>query len=265
MFNLIKADIYKLSKMNVVRISILASTVCALVVAFMLHGVYQGTYSLEASSAFALVSDTMIITILGSILIGTLICGSFESKNIHDEIACGYGRIAIVITKAISITLLVILLSLPYVLISVIGFASQVGFGVYVGIPSAFFNILSNVSGVEITGANIFKSIILGILITLSYIAKLSICIPVAFKSTKSIVVILTGFVTTFVFDIISALTKDIDGISSFIKYLPYSMTYNLTLDCSTKVMVQSMFSSILFTLFMLWITYKIFKKAEIK
>ena len=265
MFNMIKADIYKLSKMNVVRISMLASTVCALVVAFMLHGVYKGTYSLEASSAFALVSDTMIIPILGSVLTGTLICGSFESKNIHDEIACGYGRIAIVITKAVSISLFVILLSLPYVLIAAIGFASDIGFGVYMGVPSAFFNILSNVAGVEITSANIFKSVVLCILITLAYIAKLSICIPVAFKATKTVVVIMTGFVTTFAFDIISALTKDIDGISSFLKYLPYSMTYNLTLDCSIKVMIQSILSSILFILYMLWITYKMFKKAEIK
>lgn len=265
MFNMIKADIYKLSKMNVVRISILASTLCAFIVAFMLHGVYQGTYSLESSSAFALVSDTMIITILGSIIIGVLICGSFESKNIHDEIACGNGRIAIVITKAVSIALIVVLLNLPYVLVSVIGYASDLGFGIYLGIPSAYFNILSNVSGVESTPANVFKAVILGILITLTYIAKLSICIPVAFKTTKSLAVIITGFVTTFAFDILSAITKDIDGINKIFQYLPYSMTYKLTLDCSIKVMVQSVLSSILFLLFMLWITYKLFKKAEIK
>lgn len=265
MFNMIKADIYKLSKIKPVKICILASALCALGVAYMLHGVYKGTYSLEAGSAFALVSDTMIVIILGSILAGTLICGGFESKNIHDEIACGNGRFAIIMTKTAAISLLMILLVLPYVLISIIGFASNIGFGVYTGVPSAFFNILSNVAGVEITNGYVIKSIVLGMLIMLTYIAKISICIPVAFKARKSIVVIMTGFVTTFIFDILGVLVKDVDGISDVMEVLPYTMIYRLTLDCSTEVMVKSLISSIVFIGAMLGITYSLFRRAEIK
>lgn len=265
MLNMIKADIYKLSRMQVVKICIFTSIVCTCGIAYMLHGVYNGIYSLDASSAFALVSDTMIITILGAILTGALICGDFESKNIHDEIACGNGRFVIVITKTISISLLMILLVLPYVLMSTIGFASNMGFAIYTGVPSAFLNILSNVSGVEIINEYILKSVVLSLLITLTYIAKISICIPLAFMTRKSIVVIMTGFVSTFLFDIISALLKDVDGISNFIKLLPYTMIFDLTLTCSVEVMVKSFVSSILFISVMLGITYAQFRKAEIK
>lgn len=265
MFNMIKADIYKLSKMQAVKICILTSIVCSLGIAYMLHGVYNGTYSLDASSAFALVSDTMIISILGAVLTGALICGDFESKNIHDEIACGNGRFAIVITKTVSISLLIILLVLPYVLMSTIGFATNIGFAIYTGVPSAFLNILSNATGVEITNEYVLKSVVLSLLITLTYIAKISICIPLAFMARKSIVVIMTGFVSTFLFDIISALLKDVAGISNFIKFLPYTMIYDLNLNCSVEVMVKSFISSVLFITVMLGITYAQFRKAEIK
>jgi hypothetical protein len=264
MYNMIKADIYKMFKMKSVLICILASIICAVGIAIMLHGVFQGTITLDASSAFALLSDTMIVMVLGSVLTGMLICGSFESKNIHDEIACGNGRFAIIVTKTISVFLFIILLTLPYVLLSTIGFASSIGFGRYMGIPSAFFNILSNVPGVEVSSSSIQKSIILGLLITLTYLAKISLCIPIAFKTRKSIAVILIGFVATFAFDILIALTKNVHGMEIF-KYLPYHLGYQLTLDCSVNVMVQSAISSIVFIAWMLSITYQIFRKAEIK
>jgi ABC-2 type transport system permease protein len=206
----------------------------------------------------------MIVMVLGSVIIGILICGNFETKNIHDEIACGNGRLAIILTKTVSISLFLLLLLLPYVLMSTIGFASGIGFGQYAGVPSAFFNILSNVQGVEVTSSYVLKSVVLSVLITLTYLAKISICIPVAFKARKSIVVIMTGFVTTFAFDILSTLTKGIDGFN-FLKFFPYSIVYKLTLDCSVKVMVQSAISSILFISFMLVITNLVFRKAEIK
>lgn len=265
MFNMIKADAYKLSKNPTVKISILVSCLCALVVAYILHGVYEGVYSLNASSAFALVSDTMILPILGSVLIGILICGSFESKNIHDEILSGNGRFAIIITKTLSVSLIIILLTLPYVIITITGVLAQIGFGIYLGVPSAFFNILSNIKSVGLNDESLLKSIILSMLITFSYIAKLSICIPVAFKTRKTIAVILAGFVTTIVFDIISELTRDMEGINNFVEYLPYRMTYKLTLDCSSEIMLQSAVSSILFIGIMLAITGRIFRKAEIK
>lgn len=264
MFNMIRADIFKMFKMKAVALCVLASTICALGIAIMLHGVFKGAISLDGGSAFALLSDTMIIMILGSVIVGMLICGNFESKNIHDEIACGNGRLAIVLTKTVSVFLIVTVLTLPYILMSTIGFATNIGFGRYLGVPSAFFDILSNVPGVEVTNSYILKSIVLSLLITLTYLAKVSICIPVAFKARKSIAVIMIGFAATFAFDILSVLTKDINGLS-FLKYLPYSLGYKLTLDCSIHVMIQSAVSSILFIAGMLIITNLIFRKAEIK
>lgn len=264
MFNMIKADIFKMFKMKSVVLYVLASTICALGIAVMLHGVFRGIISLDSSSAFALLSDTIIIMVLGSIIAGTLICGNFESKNIHDEIACGNGRLAIVLTKTTSVFLMIIVLTLPYILMSTIGFATNIGFGRYLGVPSAFFDILSNVPSVEVTNSNILKSIVLSLLITLTYLAKVSICIPVAFKSRKTIAVIMIGFVATFAFDILSALTKDVNGLG-FLKYLPYNLGYKLTLDCSINIMVKSTVSSILFITCMLIITNLFFRKADIK
>ncbi len=264
MLNMIKADIYRMSKISSVKLCILASAVSALVMGFVLHGVYKGTVSLDASSAFALVSDTMIVMALGAVITGVLVCGSFETKNIHDEIACGNGRLVIVFAKMLSVSCLVILLTLPYTLIAVIGFASQAGFGIYLGVPSAYFNILSNTPDVPVNDEYILKSIVLSIIITLTYIAKISICIPIAFKARKAIPVIVLGFLSTFFFDIISALTKG-QGIGSVVKYLPFSLVSKLTLDCSIEIMVQCVISSVLFIVVMFLDTYLSFRKSEIK
>lgn len=265
MINMIKADIYRMSKLHVVKLCMLVSVISALVMGFVLRGVYKETISLDTSSAFALVSDTMIIMVLGAIITGTLVCGSFDSKNIHDEIACGNGRLSIIISKMLSLTLFVILLTLPYALIAVIGFASKAGFGVYVGVPSSFFNILSNVQGVPVNNDNILKSIVLSIIIVFTYVAKMSICIPIAFKVRKAIPVIAIGFLSTFFFDILSALTKNQGGMSSLLNYLPFTLVYKLTLDCSTQVMVTSVICSALFIAAMLLDTYFSFRKSEIK
>lgn len=265
MFNLIKADHYRMFKMQAVRLCMLVSIISALIMGVVLHGVYKGTITLDTSSAFALVSDTMLIMVLGAILVGVLVCGSFDTKNIHDEIACGNGRLTIVISKMITISFFVILLTLPYTFMTVIGFASKVGFGVYVGVPSSYFNILSNVPGVPVNKEYILKAIVLSMIITLTYIAKMSICIPIAFKVRKSIPVIIVGFVSTFFFDIIAALTKGKEGVAGFVHYLPFTLVYELTLDCSVNLMVKSVICSILFMSAMLLDTYFSFRKSEIK
>lgn len=265
MFNLIKADIFKLFKVQIVKISFLVSVVCSIMIAIVLHGVYKGTYTLETSSAFALVSDTMIVAMLGAILIGTLICGDFESKNIHDEIACGNGRFSIIMAKTITISLLMILLVLPYAIVAIVGFASNIGFGVYTGVPSAFFNILANAQGVELSSQSILKSIVLTLFITLSYIAKVSICIPLAFKARRSLIVIIAGFISTFIFDIISAVAKGVKGINEVVQLLPFTNIFKLTLDCTVDVMLKSMIYNFLFIAAMIGITYVMFRKAEIK
>lgn len=265
MINLIKADLYKLSKALSVKICFLLCCLSAVGIAYILHGVSTGDFDVSVSTSASLLVDVMLVSLLGGVLTGSLICGDFETKNIHDEIASGNGRLAIIIAKTITFSLMIFLLTLPYAIVAVVGFSINVGFAPLVGIPSSFFGILSNASGVAISGETISKSIVISILIIFMYIARLSICIPVAFQTKKSIAVIVVGFLSSFVFDLIIVLATNIKVLDDLVGCLPYSIIYDLSLDSSIGTIVKAMICGAIFIGIMIMITHSIFRKAEIK
>jgi hypothetical protein len=265
MINLIRADLYCISKMISVKICLILCCISAIIISFVLHGISAGDFDTAVGTSVSLMTDVMLVSLLGGVLIGGFILGDFETKNIHCEIISGRGRMAIILSKLFSSAALILIITLPYGIVSVIGFTSDIEFGPLVGIPSSFFEILSNTSGVEVTGASIIKSIILCLLIMYVYIGRLSVCIPIAFKCKKSIPVIITGFITAFLFDIISALAVNIDILSDILSCLPYSLTYDLTMGAPASMLIKAFVCNTIFIAIMFGISHQIFRKDEIK
>ena len=265
MFNLIKAELYKMSKMTSIYISFLICCVSAIGVTYVLYGINQGTFELEMSTNVSLLGDSMLVSLLGGILSGVLIAGDFTNKNIHSQIVCGKGRLAIILSKFFAFAIGMVFITLPYVITSVIGFATEMDCHDLIGVPSQFMDVLTNADGVEVNGGHIAKAVLVVLLIVFLYIARLSICIPVAFKTKKTIPVIITGFVSAFLFDIISSAVSSVDGISDFFSALPYSMMTECTMSVDTEGVIKILISGIVFTAAMLAITFAMFRKDDVK
>lgn len=265
MINLVKADLYKMSKMSSIYISFLICLCSALGIAYVLYGIPKGDFDIEMSTNVSLLVDIMLVSLFGGILAGGIISSDFESKNIHSEIACGKGRFSIVLSKLISFAIGMFFITLPYAIVAIVGFAMDIEFSNLIGIPSQFFDVMTNVCGIEKNGAGIGKAVFICILIIYMYIARLSICIPIAFKMRKNIPVIIVGFISAFIFDIISSLVTDIPGISDFFAALPYSMITKCTLDAEMGEIIKILLSGTIFIAVMVAITYIFFKKDEIK
>lgn len=265
MINLIRADLYRISKMISLKICFILCCISAIGISFILHGIGAGSFDAAVGTNASLMVDVMLVSLLGGVLTGGFISEDFESKNIHIEIISGRGRGAILLSKLFSFVVLIVVITLPYAVVSVIGFAADIKFAPLAGIPSSFFEILSNTGGVEITGSNIFKSIILCLLIMYVYIGRLSICIPVAFKCKKSIPVVVAGFITSFLFDIISAFAAKVFVLSDILGWLPYSLTFDLTMDAQVGTIIKVFVCNTIFIAVMFGITYRLFKRDEIK
>lgn len=265
MINIIKADLYKMFKMSSLYISFIICCCSAVGIAYVLYGIPKGDFDIEMSTNVSLLVDIMLVSLFGGVLAGGIISSDFESKNIHSEIACGKGRFSIVISKLVTFGIGMLIIALPYAITAVIGFVMDIEFSHLIGIPSQFFDVMTNVCGIEKNGAGIGKVIFICILIMFMYIARLSICIPVAFKFRKNIPVIIVGFISAFVFDIITPAVKDIPVVSDFFECLPYSMITKCTLDAEAGDIIKILISGVVFIAVMVAITYALFRKDEIK
>lgn len=265
MINLLKADFYRIKKNKSFQICFLVSFVCIGLLAFILNGIAQENLGQELSSASTLLVDAMMGSLLASLVIGSYVCGDFESKTIHDEIACGEGRLSVVITKMISCMIVVAIIILPYAIVSLVCFFAEIEMAPLAGIPSVFVNIMCNATGAEVTGSTIGKSIVLCIVALIVYMARLSLCVPLAFKMRMPVVVMSFGIVTSFGFDILSQAVKDIPVISTIAENTPFSLIYELTMDASVGTILKVLLISVLFIVLVTWFTYILFRKTDIK
>jgi ABC-2 type transport system permease protein len=205
----------------------------------------------------------MLVAIVGGLLLGELIVSDFETKSVHNEIISGKSRLGLIIAKLISFAIQLTFVMIPYAVVVLIGIGSGNDFAPLNGVPSAFFNLLADGSAMD--DPDVMKAFALCLVIFFVYIAKISICFPLAFKCRKKIPVLVLSFSTSFVFDIIRSITKDVDGLSDFVESLPYYQITKITMDASTEDIIGALVSSVIFIVVMILITHFAFRKLEIK
>jgi ABC-2 type transport system permease protein len=74
----------------------------------------DGSLDASATGLGFLFSDVNVISILGGVAAGLLVCGDLDNKTIHDAVANGYSRFTVLAGKAAVLSLMVVLLLLPY-------------------------------------------------------------------------------------------------------------------------------------------------------
>ncbi|MGG7177385.1 hypothetical protein ACQPU1_07340 [Clostridium paraputrificum] len=265
MFNLIHAELFKLRKSAGLKVGLIASTLCAIGLAMISHNIAIGTIGEEVIANASGLSEVMMISLLGSLMAGILVCSDFETKTIHDSVACGNGRGNIVFSKFLVYVLIIGMLMIPYIIVTLIGFSTSTEFAKSFNV-SVFANIMSESSTIGVSAESIGKIISISLVEILVYVARLSICILIAFKARKTMVVMGIGFTLSGLVDLLIGLVDDIPGVSKIISMTPFYREYMLiNMDTEVGTLLKIALISIVFILVIALITYKLFKRAEIK
>jgi ABC-2 type transport system permease protein len=264
MLNLIHAEFYKLSKSTGAKVCFILIFVSAAVLMYISHCVAIGSMSEDISSSASGLTEIMMISLFGSLMAGILVCSDFETKTIHDAVASGNGRKAVVISKVLVYIVVISLLLLPYAVTVIIGYCTGAEFSAQF-VASAFVRILADQAGTSVTASGLGKIIFVYLVTVIVYAARISICIPLAFKVRKPVVVMGFGFASGALIELANGLLKDVPVLGNLISYTPYARTFTvITTDLGTNTLLKATISSIVFIGIMTGLTYSIFKKTEI-
>ena len=265
MLNLIFAEFYKLKRSKGIKLCFGFTVICSISMAIISHNVAIGKLNLSISGSASGLSEVVIMSLIGSIMTGILVCNDFETKTIHDEIIGGNGRKSIVYSKAIVFSICIALLLLPYIVVTFIGCSSDLEFSKLAG-SSGFMNIIVENKSLDFSAFNVGRILLISITLIIVYIGRISLFIPIAFKSRKPMIVMSVGFGLSTLVDIFIGLLGDISGVSKIILLTPYSREYLLiSMETEFTMILKAMVVNIIFTIIMIYITYKIFRKSEIK
>jgi hypothetical protein len=230
--NLIRADALTLRHSIGVRVSALTAVLAAGGYLLLAHLIATGTLDESASNSASALSDVMVVYLLGSLLVGMLVAGDFETRTIHDALLAS-SRATLVGAKTVGLLAVVTLLVAPYGLATLLGFVSGTEFAAFM--PTTFLDVVANEQGLAVDAGSVAKVAGIVVVTTLVYVARLSFCLPVAFAAKRPVAVMAVGFGGNFLLDFLAALAVDVPGLGTLVELTPFgpSHTGNPTLPGS--------------------------------
>lgn len=265
MLNLIHAEFYKLNKSISLKICFLLSCICAAALVYISHCIAVGTLGTGVSGSASGLTEIVIVSFLGSLMTGILICSDFETKTIHDCVACGNGRQSIVISKVLIYLFIMILLLLPYLVATIVGYCSGAQF-TKPFVASIYIQILSDIAGSDITAGMIGKIILVSFVNILVHASRIAICIPLAFKIRKPVAILGIGFVFNALLSLVVSLIGKVKVLKNIISFTPFDNKYlMLTQGTAAGTLWKTGICSIIFIGLITLLTVRIFRRAEIK
>ncbi|RXZ80393.1 ABC transporter permease [Paenibacillaceae bacterium] len=265
MLNLIQADLYKLGKSKAIKVLFAITTLSAALMAVMAYLIPQGKIKGSMTGIGFMFSDVNMISILGAVIAGVFICGDFDNKTIHDAIANGCSRGAVIVSKAAVFCCAITIILMPYVLITgiALGTGSEFSMG---SLAVGFLNILTTESSSTLSAAAIWKLLIVIMTLIIVYLAQLSICVPLAFLLKKPVLVVAIYYVFTIFCAQLTGLGDSYPVIDHIFDWTPYGGSYTfVVLDTVPGDIIQAIATSLVFIVVMVAITYMAFRKSEIK
>ena len=265
MLNLIQADLFKMRKSTALRILFGITALCAAVMAVMAYLIPKGQIAQSYTGMGFLISDIDVMSILGPALAGIFICGDFDNKTIHDSIAGGSSRTAVIVSKTVSFSLAAAFILLPYAIVT--GIALSTGSTFNMGSVSvAFLNILSKESGSAFGAPELFKFLAAALTLGIVYISQLSLCVPLSFVFKKPVLVVVVYYAATLFFAQLVNLQNSSPVLKNVFSCTPYGGNNTfVTMTTGAGEILKTITVSLVFLILMLALTYGIFKKAEIK
>jgi ABC-2 type transport system permease protein len=265
MLNMIRADLFKMCKSSVLKVLFGIATLCAAAMAVMAYLIPQGKIDPGMTGIGFMFSDVSMISILGAVIAGVFICGDFDNKTIHEAVASGCSRIAIIVGKAIVFFCATTFILLPYA--TATGIALSTGSKFSMGsVAGGFLNILTQNSGMAYQTSELLKLLMIMLTLVIVYAAQLSICVPLALVLKKPVLVVAIYYGFSFLCGQLVGLSNSSPTFDSIFSCTPYGGNYNLvTLDTGAGGIIKAISVSLVFIIVMLAVTYSAFRKSEIK
>ena len=261
MKQLYQSTMYRVWKSTGIKVAMLITFFAATLYYVTANMVASGDIAVEQAGNITGLGDAMILWLFGSLVIGILVGSDFENKTIHGAI--GYGRKKIVINYIMVFAVLMLILVLPYTIGSLALLISGTDMtGAEGTVISAY---MGNVLNFE-NGDSIAKLMLSYVATAVVYIGQLSICIPVAIKMKKTVVVTAFGFFFGMMTAFISTLASKVEILDNIYRLTPYHYGMDkLGVRAETFDMCMGMTVSILFTVICGVIAWLAFRKADIK
>jgi len=265
MLNLIQADLFKMRKSSIIKILFGITTLCALIMVVTAYLIPQGKVGNEYTGIGFLFSDIDIMSILGGVIAGAFICGDYDNKTIHNAITSGCSRSTIIISKAAVFFSALIIILLPYAIIT--GIAMSTGAKFDMGAVSVgFLNILSKDSTIAFSVAVFLKMLAAMLTLTIVYMAQLSICVPLAIVLKKPVLVVAIYYAFSIFCGQLAGLSNSSPMWNNILSCTPFGGNYSfVTLTSGVGDFLKAIAVCIVFIIVMLIIAFSIFRKAEIK
>lgn len=265
MLNLIQADIFKLRKSVAIKILLGITTVSAAIMAVIAYLIPLGKMDAGMTGIGFMFSDINVISILGGIIAGVIICGDFENKTIHNSIANGCSRGAVIISKAFVLGFALAFILLPYAVIT--GIALDTGSEFSMGsVAVGFLHLLTAEGSTAFSASEIWKMFAVMLTLVIVYVAQLSICVPLAFMLKKPIFVVAIYYGFSIFTAQLLRLSESSPMFDRIFSLTPYGGKHAfITLDTITGDLVKAIAISLIFICIMLAVTYSAFRKSEIK
>ncbi|MFF5995128.1 hypothetical protein AAGS61_10265 [Lysinibacillus sp. KU-BSD001] len=260
MFNLLNANLYKARKMKTIWMLLALSIFCATMLLIIAYGVGNGKMDTSVSSIGFLFSDMNMLTIIGAILATSLIGTEFETKNIHHPIISGYSRFQIVMAKAFTYWMLLIILITPFLIASMIALLSGETFSLGPNL-AGFLSIVTS----DIDAATP-KVISVLIVMTVVYLAQLSFAIFLAFWLKKAIFVITLYYMFSALTGQIAMYPDTFTILNKLISLTPFNGEFIVMNPSLTSgELTTALIISIIFMGIMTALSWIYFRKAEVK
>lgn len=257
MIDLIKTDIYKMAKSSSLKILFGISCLSAGLMLLFAHSAAVGNMDFQNTGITTFFADSQIFTLLGCVIIGIFLCSDFDYKIIENAISSGHSRNSVVVSKIIILGLFVSILTLPYILITILAVCINLDVSVYM--PSAYLTIM----GFATSGASIFYIIILIVLAILMYCAQLSLGVFIMFLVKKPVIAITLSYVVLLLLGPVLSLNE---FTKNMIAYTPFGIDYaQLVLDFKIMNLIGPIFIGIIFLIFFTFLSILSFRKCEIK
>lgn len=265
MYNLIKADLFKLRKSIAIKVIFLIAMLSSVIMVIMAYMGQQGKLSTNGINIGFMFSDANMMAILGGTIAAVFICGDFDNRTIHEAIVDGNSRGKVVISKAIMICLGGFIILLPYIIIT--GIAISTGYKFSMGpVSIGFLKLITTEGGKAISSSQEWKILFIILVLTISHIAQLSVCIPLAIGLKKPAIVVPVYYGGSVLLGKIGGLETSSKIFKNISECTPFSGKYSfMTLNAENSDIVKGIVFSLIFIIVMTAITCFAFRKSEIK
>jgi len=260
MKNLLKATMYRVIKSTGMKVAAGLTCVAAVFYFVLAKMVAEGTLPAAQAGSVTGLGDAMILWLFGALAVSLLIGSDFEHKTIHGAIRFGRGKMVVnyMLTYVIVVTVLV----LPYTIGSLVCVLSGADFAGAEGTIISLYmgNVFTYEEGMA---GKLLLSYLAGFAV---YIGQLSICVPVAMKVKKPVVVTAFGFFFGMITALISTLASEVKMLDNIYQLTPYRYGLAETgVTAETGDMWMAIVVSLVFTALMGAVSYLVFRKSDIK